>query len=41
VTLGLRIPDKIIVERFKRHKVAVGSVSELGEAIEDTPFTSD
>jgi uncharacterized phage-associated protein len=41
VTLGLRIPDKIIVERFKRHKVAVGGVSELGEAIEDTPLTSN
>lgn len=39
VTLGLRIPDKIIVERFKRHKVAVGGASELGEAIEDSPFT--
>jgi len=39
VTLGLRIPDKIIVERFKRHKVAVGGASELGEAIEDTPLT--
>jgi uncharacterized phage-associated protein len=41
VTLGLRIPDKIIVERFKRHKVAVGGASELGEAIEDSPLTSN
>jgi uncharacterized phage-associated protein len=41
VTLGLRIPDKIIVERFKRHKVAVGSADELGESIEDSPLTRD
>lgn len=41
VTLGLRIPDKIIVERFNRHKVAVQGVFELGEAIEDTPLTSN
>jgi uncharacterized phage-associated protein len=39
ITLGLRIPDKVIIERFKRHKVAVGGASDLGESIEDTPFT--
>jgi|SRR6516162_4190234 len=42
ITLGLRIPDKIILERFKRHKVAVGGgILELVESIEDTPLTGD
>jgi uncharacterized phage-associated protein len=41
VTLGLRISDKIIVERFKRHKVSVGGAFELGDFIEDTPLTAD
>jgi uncharacterized phage-associated protein len=41
VTLGLRISDKIIVERFKRHKVSVGGGSGLGDFIEDTPLTTN
>jgi uncharacterized phage-associated protein len=41
VTLGLRIPDNIILDRFKRHKVAVGGDPELGDGIEDTPLTGN
>jgi len=38
VTFGLRIPDSIIAERFKYHKVSVGFAPKAGEPREDTPF---
>lgn len=38
MALGLRIPDDVIVARFKYHKVSVGSVPSRGEPSEDTPF---
>jgi uncharacterized phage-associated protein len=38
MALGMRIPDKIIVERFFRHKVSVGDWTALGDPREDTPF---
>ena len=38
VALGLRIPDNVIVERFKHHKVSVGDAPAAGEPGEDTPF---
>ncbi|MFH1555621.1 MAG: type II toxin-antitoxin system antitoxin SocA domain-containing protein [Pseudomonadota bacterium] len=36
--LGLRIPNSAIQERFKYHKVSIGSVPLDGEPGEDTPF---
>ena len=38
VAFGLRIPDSIILERFKYHKVAIGAAPVAGEPSEDTPF---
>jgi hypothetical protein len=35
---GLRIPDEVIVERFKFHKVSIGAEPKRGEPREDTPF---
>lgn len=36
---GLRIPDEVILCRFKHHKVRVGdSPTPNGESLEDTPF---
>ena len=39
VALGLRIPDDVIVKRFKFHKVSVGAAPVAGEPDEDTPLT--
>jgi uncharacterized phage-associated protein len=39
VSLGLRIPDSVIVERFKFHKVTVSSDPRSGEPHEDAPLT--
>ncbi|TSD85234.1 DUF4065 domain-containing protein [Mycobacterium sp. KBS0706] len=39
VALGLRIPDTVILDRFKYHKVSIGAVPVAGEPSEDTPFT--
>jgi len=39
MAFGLRIPDNVIVERFKHHKVAIGAIPKSGEPCEDTPFT--
>jgi len=36
--IGLRIPDKIIVERHTRQKVSVTPVPRVGEPNEDSPF---
>ena len=38
VAFGLRIPDNVIVERFKYHKVSVGTAPAAGEPSEDTPL---
>ena len=39
VAFGLRIPDNVVVERFRYHKVSVGDLPKAGEPSEDTPFT--
>ena len=41
VALGLRIPDNVIVDRFKFHKVTIGACSRVGEPNEDTPIVGD
>lgn len=38
MALGLRITDKIILDRFKFHKVSVGPEPLGGEPFEDAPF---
>jgi uncharacterized phage-associated protein len=38
MAFGMRIPDDIIVDRFKYHKVSVGPEPLKGEPSEDTPF---
>ncbi|MCA6103609.1 type VI toxin-antitoxin system SocA family antitoxin [Bradyrhizobium australafricanum] len=38
LAFGMRIPDEVIRERFKHHKVSVGSQPSAGEPSEDTPF---
>jgi uncharacterized phage-associated protein len=40
VALGMRIPDTLIVERFRFHKVSVGDSPRVGDLHdEDTPLT--
>lgn len=39
VAFGLRIPDAVILERFKFHKISIGLAPAAGEPSEDTPFT--
>jgi uncharacterized phage-associated protein len=36
--LGLRIPDEVILERFRFHKVSVGPEPRHGEPREEAPF---
>jgi uncharacterized phage-associated protein len=38
LALGLRIPDSVIIERFRHHKVSVGAEPTHGEPSEDTPL---
>lgn len=38
VAFGLRIPDDVIIERFRNHKVSIGAEPSLGEPREDTPI---
>lgn len=39
VAFGMRIPDNMILERFRHHKVAVGTLPRTGEPpSDDTPF---
>ena len=38
VAFGLRIPDTVISERFRFHKVSVGLEPLSGEPFDDTPF---
>jgi uncharacterized phage-associated protein len=39
IAFGLRIPDNVIVERFRYHKVSVDETPKSGEPSEDSPFT--
>jgi uncharacterized phage-associated protein len=39
IAFGLRIPDSVILERFKYHKVSIGAAPRVGEPSEDTPLT--
>jgi uncharacterized phage-associated protein len=39
VSLGLKIPDSIIRERFKFHKISVSQTPKSGEPHEDAPLT--
>lgn len=39
MAFGMRIPNDIIVERFKFHKVSIDSASSKGDPSEDAPFT--
>jgi len=38
VAFGMRIPDIVILERFKHHKVSLGGTSDVGDTLEDSPF---
>ena len=38
VAFGLRIPDNVIVERFRHHKVIVGDTPIVGDPGEDSPL---
>jgi uncharacterized phage-associated protein len=38
LALGLRIPDDVIVKRFRHHKVSVGAQPTHGEPSEDSPL---
>jgi uncharacterized phage-associated protein len=38
VALGFRIPNDVIKERFKHHKVSVDRDPRYGEPVEDSPF---
>jgi uncharacterized phage-associated protein len=38
VAMGLRIPDELIIQRFKHHKISVGVTPTNGEPGENTPF---
>ena len=39
VAFGMRIPDDLIIERFRHHKVSVGTAPRAGEPPnDDTPF---
>lgn len=38
-SLGMRIPDGVIRERFKNHKVSVGPAPAVGEPDEEAPYT--
>lgn len=38
MAFGLRISDNVILERFKFHKVSVGTEPPAGEPSEDSPF---
>lgn len=41
LAFGLRISDSVIRDRFKHHKISIGAAPEVGEPIEDTPFTGN
>lgn len=38
LAFGMRIPDTVIAERFKFHKIAVAADSPVGEPRENSPF---
>lgn len=41
MVFGMRIPDNVIVDRFKHHKVTISDILPAGEPSEDSPFTRD
>lgn len=41
LAFGMRIPDDVILERFRYHKVSVGPRAEKGEVYEDAPFAGN
>lgn len=38
IAFGLRIPDTVIIERFRHHKISIGITPQSGEPSDDTPF---
>lgn len=38
VAFGMKIPDNVIAERFRHHKVSVGPEPRYGEPSDDAPF---
>lgn len=41
ISLGMKIPDSLIKERFGHHKVAVGESSNVDQPYEDAPLTGN
>lgn len=41
MAFGMRIPDNVIIERYRHHKMSVGAAPLSGEPGEDTPFAGD
>lgn len=41
IAFGLRIPDNVIAERFKYHKMNISDGGSVGEPSEDTPLASE
>lgn len=41
ISLGMKIPDSLIKERFGHHKVPIGESSDADEPYEDAPFTGN
>jgi len=41
IVLGMRIPDRLIMERFKFHKVSVGPERWVGDLDEDSPLAGN
>lgn len=38
MAFGMRIPNDIIAEKFKYHKISIGPAPSIGEPSEDAPF---
>lgn len=38
IAFGLRIPDDVILEHFRKHKVPLGTEPKMGEPTDDAPF---
>lgn len=41
VSLGARIPDSVIRESFRHHKISIGDETRAGEPDEDTPLVGN
>lgn len=39
ITLGMRIPDNVIISAFRKHKVTIRPPNPAGEPLEDAPYT--